>query len=524
MTRTPWRQAAMLAGLTFAVFSSTLSAGFVYDARMQILTGDFIHDGRNWPAVLTGRVLGMDVLDSNRPAMLASLMLDATLFGRDPLGYHLTSMLLHVANVLLVWLVIRVALDASGRPQTAMSAALATLVFAVHPIVTEAVCEPSYREDLLVGFFSLAVVVSAMRHDPAAPGGDGWRALGCVALCLLAVASKEAGIVAPLLLAAFWWLFRRGEPGRFWTKAIVGSVAVVAAFLAARFLLQPRVSSIFETNPEYLGGSLTQAMLIEPRILAFYAQLILFPVNLCADYGPMSIGHFPLPVALAMLATIAVAAGLAARHDRRLLFAFCMILLPLVPVANLIPIYRPVADRYLYLPMAGVAVAVACLLDAPWVVGYEPLRRRMTVGCMAAVALLVLGCLERQKVWADSISLWKDAYRKNPGSLTAASGLGEALRETGLPADAEPFTREAIRLANGGRGEDWATLALILDSLGRMDESSASLSKAIEIEPRLSDPDARVKVLAMERATADELRALLDARKVGWPETPKTGY
>jgi hypothetical protein len=67
-----WQQAAVLAGITLAVFSSTLAADFVYDARMQILSGDFIHDWRNWPAVLTGRVLAMDVLDFNRPAMLAS--------------------------------------------------------------------------------------------------------------------------------------------------------------------------------------------------------------------------------------------------------------------------------------------------------------------------------------------------------------------------------------------------------------------------------------------------------------------
>ena len=72
----PWQQAALLAGITFAAFSATLSADFVYDARMQILSGDFIHEWRNWPAVLTGRVLGMDVLDFNRPVHVASLMLD----------------------------------------------------------------------------------------------------------------------------------------------------------------------------------------------------------------------------------------------------------------------------------------------------------------------------------------------------------------------------------------------------------------------------------------------------------------
>ena len=524
MALKPWQQAALLAGITFAVFSTTLSADFVYDARMQILSGDFIHDWRNWPAVLTGRVLGMDVLDFNRPAMLASLMLDAAVWGRDPFGYHLTSVLMHVANVLLTWLVIRELTDSAGDPEQVLAPLLAAVVFAIHPIVTEAVCEPTFREDLLVALCTLSALVFAMRYDPATPGFDTRRAIGCTALCLLAIASKEAGIVAPMLLAAYWWLFRRGEPGRFWAVTIGGAKLVVVVFLAARFLLEPNPSSIFESKPEYPGGSLAQAMLIEPRILALYAQLIVVPVNLCADYGLASVSHLPLPLALLLLATIAVTGALAARHDRRLLFAYAMILLPLVPVANLIPIYRAAADRYLYLPMAGVAVVVACLLDAPWLAGREPLRQRILVGCMAAVTALGVVCIERQTVWANSLALWDDSYRKNPGSVTSTAGLGEALREAGRLPEAEQLTSEAIRLSNGAKGDVWATLALILDEQGRAADSATALAKALELEPRLSDPEARVQSLAMDRAMAEDLKRLLGTTKVGWPEREKTGY
>jgi tetratricopeptide (TPR) repeat protein len=524
MALKPWQQAALLAGITFAVFSATLSADFVYDARMQILTGDFIHDWRNWPAVLTGRVLGMDVLDFNRPAMLASLMLDAAVWGRDPFGYHLTSVLMHVVNVILVWLVIRKVTGGEGETEQVLAPLLAALVFAVHPIVTEAVCEPTFREDLLVALCTLSALVLAMRHDPAIPGFDTRRAIGCTALCLVAIASKEAGIVAPMLLAAYWWLFRRGEPGRFWAVTIGGAKLVVVAFLAARFLLEPSPSSIFESKPKYPGGSLSQAMLLEPRILALYAQLILFPLNLCADYGLASVSHLQLPLALVLLAAIAVAGAIAARYDRRLLFAFCMIVLPLVPVANLIPIYRAAADRYLYLPMAGVASVVACLLDAPWLIGRETLRQRILAGCMAVLAVLGTVCIDRQTVWANSLALWSDAFRKNPASFTSAVGLGETLREAGRLPEAEQFTREAIRLSNSERGDVWATLALILDEEGRATDSAAALAKALELEPTLSDPDTKVKSLAMERLMAEDLKRLLGTTKVGWPERKKTGY
>jgi hypothetical protein len=73
----PWQQAAILAGITFAVFSPTLASGLVYDARLQILTDPFLYDPANWLPVLSFATLSMDVLDFNRPVNLASLMLDA---------------------------------------------------------------------------------------------------------------------------------------------------------------------------------------------------------------------------------------------------------------------------------------------------------------------------------------------------------------------------------------------------------------------------------------------------------------
>jgi tetratricopeptide (TPR) repeat protein len=225
-----------------------------------------------------------------------------------------------------------------------------------------------------------------------------------------------------------------------------------------------------------------------------------------------------------LLATIAVTGAIAARYDRRLLFAYALILLPLVPVANLIPIYRAAADRYLYLPMAGVALVVACLLDAPWLIGRETLRQRILAGCMAVVAVLGMACIERQNVWASPLALWDDSYRKNPGSFTNATGLGEALREAGRLPEAEQYTREAIRLSKGERGDVWVTLALILDEQGRAAESATALAKALELEPRLSDPEARVKSLAMDRAMAEDLKRLLRVTKVGWPAQEKTAY
>jgi len=457
---------------------------------------------------------------------LASLMLDAAIWGREPFGYHLTSVALHAMNVVMVWGVLRGLMARRRRtPHEAVEhrsdtprELLGAVLFAVHPVVTEAVCEPTFREDLLATAFSLGALLLAMRHDPAAPRGDRWRAVAISACCLLAVGSKESGYAAPLLVAIYWWLCRRDEPLGFWKAAIGGGLTATIAFLAARFLLEPAQSAIFEAKPAYPGGSLAAAMAIEPRILALYTQLILFPINLCADYGLYSVRHLPLPVALAMLAAVAAAAILAIRADRRMALAIAMIALPLLPVANIIPIYRAAADRYLYFPMAGVGLAIGLCLDSAWGAARPRLREIATIGCMAAAVLLGMACIERQKVWANPLALWEDTFRKNPVAYTAASGLAGALREAGRLPEAERAAREAIRLSEEKRGEAWATLALILDGQGREAEALEAAGKAVDVEPKLADPEGRVRVLAMERQFAEEWGRLL--RRTGVSACP----
>lgn len=516
-----WWTIGLLAATTFLAFVPALRSDFVYDSRIQILTDPFIHDAANWPAVLSGRVLGMDVLDFNRPAMLASLMLDAAIWGKSPFGYHLTSVLFHVLNVVLVWLLLdRLGDDRRGSGRTDRGvftpAVLGAFVFALHPIVTETVCEPSYREDLLVATFTLTALVIALGRTPAQPhdaaegtaDGTAWRVAACMGCALVAIASKESGIVLPPLLLVAAALFDRGGPRRFWGMAIGGTTLVVIAFLAARFLLEPAESRIFG-KPIPLGGSFLASLALQPRILALDAQLIFWPFNQSADYQLSSLDHLPLPRAILVLALLTAALAWGARHDRRIVLATVVIVLSILPVANLWPIFQPAADRYLYLPMVGVAIIVASLLDRPWWPEGSAARRGAVVAAMAAVALLAVGCVRRQAVWHDPVALWEDTFRKEPQSFAAAWGLGEALLDAGRPAEAERAARTAVKLSGGEDGGAWATLAVIVAERGRKDEARDHLARALAADPLLADPDDRVATLTMERPWAERLKKLL---------------
>jgi tetratricopeptide (TPR) repeat protein len=192
--------------------------------------------------------------------------------------------------------------------------------------------------------------------------------------------------------------------------------------------------------------------------------------------------------------------------------ALAVIVLPLVPVMNFVPIYRAAADRYLYLPLAGVGLAVGFLVDAPWLTGWERLRDRMLIALAMILPVLGMACIARQSVWSSPVALWEDTFAKNPTAFTAASGLGKALLAVGSLPEAERFTREALRLTNGTRGETWAMLAVVLDGQGRGAEAEAAVSKALELDSRLGDPEARVAALAMERGFATAFGRLLAKR------------
>ena len=509
-------QAVLLAVLTLSVYWPTLHSGFVYDARIQILTSPFIHTSANWGNVLSFRVLGMDVLDFNRPVHLMGLMIDSALWGTNPFGYHLTSILLHATNTVLLFFVIQKLFVAARTTAPAIAAPfLCALAFSIHPIMTEAVCEPTYREDLLVAFFSLVAILLALGHEDAAGGADLIRAGLAATACLLAVGSKESGIAVPFLLLACWLLLRRKDRPSFWIAAVAAGFFFVAVFTALRFYLEPEASVIFEHKPAYPGGSLTKAMELLPRILVLYLQNLAWPTGLCADYGLLSIAHLNLLFCTILLLVLVAAFGVAMRRSPLLAFAMLVVVLPLLPVANLIPIYRPAADRYLYFPMAGAALALACFLNS------ELLKTRRAYGIAAASALAcalpILGWMnvERQAVWHSSIALWVDTFKKNPNSDTAAGGLGEALRLEGRLEESAKYFRIAIYLTGGRNADTLIMSAVVLEGLGRWSESGDLLELALDRDPRLADPDSRVVALALTQDEATAIKNLISRHPPG---------
>jgi len=385
---------------------------------------------------------------------------------------------------------------------------VAALAFAAHPLNCEPVSEVSYREDLLVTASILAALFAAMAFMRK-PGA--WRnfALGalCCAALLFAVSAKENGAAGPVILAGYWLLWRRGERRGPWVALVGAGFLAVGAFLAARFALAPEHSMIFTTKPPRLGGSLASTLQIQPRIWAMQFTQVILPHDLCADYGPYSIRNFSFGMSAVIVAAVICGQIYLALRDR--IFALGMIIFwaGLLPVANLMPLYRPIADRFFYLPLTGLAMMLARGLYAA---GRLRLEARLTVYCGVTAWICAMGVMsfEREPVWHDSLALWQDTTAVNPYSPTAADNLGWALLDAGRNLEAGVAFKRGIELTRSKDPDPWAGLALASDAVGAPAAADAACTKAAALDPRYAHPEELVAALVLERDDAGKLEVL----------------
>jgi hypothetical protein len=504
-----------LAGLWLAIlalFCASLSSGFVYDSSEEIGQWGFIHDPGNLPLALGFRLMSLDVLDFNRPVGVLSLMLDSAAGGMDPLGYHLTNILLHGLVASLAFLVLRDVLGRAGNardhPWRDGMIFLATLLFAVHPLVTEAVCEPCNRKDILAAFFGLAALLLATRHRPEARTGNLLRLFLIPLLCLLAIGSKEVGVAYPFILVLYWFLFRRGEGRRFWAWVLPSSVAVVVVFLIARVALEHHPSVIFTVRPAYLNHDFWGTFVVQPRLLVLYLFNVVWPLYLCADYGPWSVRYLPLGPSLFILAVAAGLLGWWSVKDRRVLFAAGFLAATILPVCNLVPIYHPVADRYLYNPLIAGALLLAIALDSAWISAVFARRLAVIIGLLIVAALLVPVTLERERVWSDDILLWQDTLARNPDSVGARANLPGAYLEEGRLEEAKVESERALNTPGFVSAFAWADYAIVLNRLGDRPGALAAARRAIALQPDIVDADKMVETLQAPRDLSDEFARL----------------
>ena len=428
-----------LAAAAFCLYAPSLWSDFVYDARIEILSEGFITSLANLPAVLTLKVVGSPLMLGDRPGHLLYLMLLAAVGGRSPWIYHLASNLLHAANVALLFVFLRRLVlvewpEAAARHATRFVLGTTTLIFAVHPLVVEAVAAVNYSSDLLVTLFTFVALLAAI-HFPRDALITGVIMAACA---FAAVTCKESGLAVAGGLGAYWFLYRRGEPAGPWLVVLGAASAVTLLFFALLF-----TSSAIPRLP-HPDGNLGAVFLFQPRLWALMFLKMIWPAGLSADYTLEN--AVPLAAAWPVVLLVIAAQAWLAMRSRLGALGMALFWLGLVTVSNFVPLHRIAADRFYYLPLAGVTMELTAVLMSIRSI----LLFRTALGALfVAIAAFFPLNLARQLVFATDFSLWTDTLRVSPQSYLAHNNLAESLVRMHRLDEAIVEARRSIELEPG---------------------------------------------------------------------------
>lgn len=432
------RTAFWLALISLLVFINVTGNKFVWDDEFFIQRNYSLHQ----PFLLLASLFRHIPL-ANRPVMALSLSLEFQVWGLDPAGFHLTNVLLHVLNVLLVYTFVR-RVGAARR-----FAPLAALFFALHPVHSEVVASLLGRSDLLIAAFSLLALLAYRRS--LLETSEVWRLLAYLLALLFygaACLTKENGIVLPLLLVISenWLWSGEVKPRRPLAQglALVPFLVLALLFLWFRHLTMPVVSQ------QVWGGGAWQTGLLMLMVVWKYFVLMVFPVFLSPYYilsWPEGWDYLQVFGGLVVLFGGLAALVACRRRAPWLAWAIAWVGCSLLPFSNVIPIPGAMmAERWLYLPSLAFCVLVA------W--GAHRLLARSASGVRRAVLVLGLGILTLSvvrivswnRVWRNEGSLSEVMLGQHPESFLAHNNRGNYLYSVDRILEAREEYAQAFRL------------------------------------------------------------------------------
>ncbi|MCO5062575.1 MAG: tetratricopeptide repeat protein [Kiritimatiellae bacterium] len=481
----------LLLALALLPYLPGLFNGFVYDDHGAIVENQLLTAPDAWSRVLTLRTFFEPrTLDGTRPTLLVSILLDHALGARDAWRYRIANLLLHAGCVLLLFTWLRGVLQRAGDRGASARAFIAAMIFALHPLASEAVQLPSFREDPLALFWML--VVFALSPWRAAR----WRAPLQGVAFLFALGAKEYAAVLPALAAALWWLFPAERPSaRRGAWELGAGVALTAAVMGLGVVAHPPQAWAGAWN----GLSLRppENVWTAPWIFLRYLKLLIAPWPLSVDRIVSAVAK-PASAAfvIGLFSVLAVAALAIVARRRQPLFAFGLawMLIAFLPISNLVPLHNPIADRYAYSLIAGFALLVAAL----------PLEDRVIRRGILALAVVYVLLLElRLPNFYSDDTLWGATVRAEPRSARANVGLGLASLRHGIPEDAAEYFRRADAL-NPRDVTALINLAVLDARTGSLDAASAKLEEALARRPDKSEAWATLALVREQQGRREE--------------------
>jgi tetratricopeptide (TPR) repeat protein len=430
--------------LCLVAYANTFQVPFQFDDPRSITEVPFVRDLRMFPNVFT----------LHRSVGFFSFALNYRLHGTDVIGYHVVNLAIHLFNALLVYALVLLTfrtprmqgspLLKHGKPVALLSA----LLFAGHPVQTQAVTYIAQRFASLATLFFLASVAAyaASRLATNAKSSQ-WRSPVWYGLSLLsavlAMKTKEIAFTLPVVIVLYEFLFCEGQVRRrilVLLPLLLTMAIIPAGMLGIDRPIGTLMSDVNEATKVHTTMGRTEYLVTQFRVIVTYLRLLILPVNQNLDYDYPVFDSFldPEVILSFLLLTAIIGAGvyLLSRERRAppgagrfIAFGIFWFFITLAVESSIIPIADVIFEHRLYLPSVGFFLAVtgalfraAESLEARWSAAVP-----VVVAFLAAAAVVFTGlAVARNSVWTSEVGLWEDVIRKSPLKARGYNGLGLA--------------------------------------------------------------------------------------------------
>lgn len=483
--------ASLLVLLCFIVYHNSLYNGFVYDDYGTIVENKYISQpGRLLTSLFDQSYYQFAGLEeSYRPVATLSYFLIYSVAKLNPFYYHLFSLILHTLNTILVYCLANLIL------RNRLHALIAGLLFACHPAASEAVNCIDFNDDLLATLFFLLALISYIQTNTEHLRSSIRGILVTLLFYFLGLLSKEMAIALPVVILLYDLVFRefgRGLPFfrqllailRARTSFYTGLMAVSLIYISLRFFILDNPGESLNVS----FGSLFERIIYLPNHIFNFIRLAIYPANLSADYSffyPNSFLEIENLMGVIVVLTVAGGSFWIYRHSKENFFGIWWFLISLFPVYNLIEIYHPFAERYLYLPIIGFCLVVPVVINNASQKGFGNSSIANLVTVASAVVILSMysaATISRNYDWRDNFLLWSQTVQTSPNSLVARNGLGMAHLERGkLDEAAEQFKISINRYP--GHHKSYYNLGLVYHQKGDSKKALEYLNQSVTLNP-----------------------------------------
>ena len=437
----------VIALISISVYFNALKSEFVFDDEFIVEKNTLIRNMKNIHQIFVSSYWGEHSKDTllYRPIVITTFAIDYSIWKLNPFGYHLTNIVINTINCVLFYfftLLIFSSLSVENKltQKHYLVAFISSLIFAVHPVHTEAVTNIVGRTELLAMFFYISafiLYVNFTRHFYFY-----WLSIVCYLLGLL---SKEMAITLPAVLVLYDLMIygiRNIKPR---IKYYFGYGFVGILYFVLRTLVLGKVAGQEQLWMMAEDTFLTRFFTII-KILGYYVKLLFLPFGLRPEYEGIKMISTTAPAVFVSILFFIVLLTLLKKfqHNKIFLFSVLWFFITILPVSNIIPIGGFIGERFLYLPSIGFC----------WVAGifFSNVKNQKFFLSPRFIALVLLVILfsvltiKRNYDWQTDFTLWTATLKIDPNNYKAHYNLGVIAREAKRYEDAEKELKKAIEL------------------------------------------------------------------------------